>query len=250
MMSEAAHQNAFMQALFRRDDSVRSMVKSFDDGIATYRNNGSANAARAMALMFPAVSALLGEADFSALARLHCLAHPPQRGDWSQYGGAFGNWLANTNPGGVLDSLPFLPDLARLDGALGRCQDATDATPDLSTLALLEQDPATLRMVLHPSVSVLDLNYDLLDLRQAVLAALPLTPPVQKAAFLMLAREHWRAQSLVVDEATVTFVRNCLAGTTLLHAHEAATAIDEQFDVSAWLTQAIAAHIILNIEPI
>lgn len=247
MMSEAAHQTAFMQALFLRDDGLRSMVQSFDGGIAAYRNNGSANAARAMCLMFPAVHALLGEDDFYALSHLHWLAYPPERGDWSQYGRAFGNWLASTNPGGVLDDLPFLPDLARLDDALSRCQDAADAQADLSTLALLEQDPAMLRMVLHPSVRLLSLNYALLDFRQGILAAAPLSAPLQTATCVMIAREDWRAQGISIDEAAATFVRNCLAGTTLLDAHEAATALDAQFDVSAWLTQALAAQAILKI---
>lgn len=247
MLSEAAHQTAFMQALFRRDDGVRSLVKSFDGGMAAYRNNGSANAARAMSLMFPAVHALLGEDDFYALARLHWLAHPPQRGDWSHYGAEFGSWIASTNPGDVLNDLPFLPDLARLDDALSRCQDAAEAQPDLSTLALLEQDPATLRMVLHPSVCVLSLDYALLDFRQTVLAATPLSAPLQIATFVMIAREDWRAQGVSIDAAAAEFVRNCLADTTLLQAHEAATALDAQFDVSAWLTQALAAQAILKI---
>jgi hypothetical protein len=249
MLSEAAHQAAFMHALFRRDDGLSRLVQSFAGGIAAYRNNASANAARAMALMFPAVHALLGEDDFYALARLHWLAHPPQRGDWSQYGAEFGNWLASANPGNVLDDLPFLPDLARLDDALSRCQDAADAQADLSTLARLEQDPATLRMVLHPSVSVLRLDYALLDFRQTVLAAAPLSAPLQTTNFVMIAREDWRAQAVSIDEAAAPFVRNFLAGTTLLQAHDAATALDPQFDVSAWLTQALAAQAILKITP-
>jgi hypothetical protein len=251
MMSEAAHQNAFVQALFRRGDGgVHSKVTAFDQGIAAYRNNGSANAARAMALMFPTMQALLGEDDFATVARLHWLAQPPQRGDWSQYGSDFGNWLANANPGGILEALPFLPDLVRLDDALNRCQDAANATADLSTLALLEQDPASLRMVLHPSVSALELNYALLDFRQAVLAATPLTAPAPTRNFVMLAREHWRAQAISIDEAAATFVRNCMAGTTIQQAHDGAIFIDATFDVSAWLTQAIAAQAILTIETI
>ena len=246
-MSEAALQNAFLHALFRQDDSVQTELSHFDQGMAAYRNNGSANAARAMALMFPAVHALLGEDDFYPLAQLHWLAHPPQRGDWSQYGSDFGNWLAISNPGGVLDALPFLPDLAHLDLALSRCQDSADASADLATLALLEHNPATLLMRLHPSVAVVDLAYDVIGFRHAVLAASTLTAPVHTPCFAMLVRQNWRAHAIAMDAATAAFVRNCLAGTTLLQAHDAATHLDANFDVSAWLTQAMAAQAILKI---
>ncbi len=247
MMSEAALQNAFLNALFRHDESVQTELSSFNQGMAAYRNNGSANAARAMALMFPAVHALLGEEDFNPLAQLHWLAHPPQQGDWSQYGSDFGNWLATTNPGAVLDALPFLPDLARLDLALSRCQDAEDTTADLATLALLEHDPATLRMSLHPSVAVVDLAYDVIEFRHAVLAANALTEPIHSPCFAMLVRQNWRAHAIAMDAATAAFVRNCLAETTLLQAHDAATHLDANFDVSAWLTQAMATQAILKI---
>jgi hypothetical protein len=218
--------------------------------MAIYRNNGSANAVRAMAVMFPAVHALLGEDDFYPLARLHWLAQPPQRGDWSQYGAGFGDWIADVNPGGILDSLPFLPDLAKLDDALSRCQDAANATADLATLALLEQDPSTLCMRLHPSLTILEIGYDVLEFRNAVLAGEPLAPPICSPTHAMIARESWRAKAFPVSGAVAAFVASCLANNSLLQAHDAATAIDPEFDVSAWLTQAIPAQWLLRIERI
>jgi Putative DNA-binding domain len=199
---EAAHQATLMQALFRRSDTVAGAAQPMDVGMTAYRNNGSLNASRAMSLMFPAVYALLGEEDFYPLAQLHWLAQPPQHGDWAQYGGEFGNWLAAENPGGVVDALPFLPDLARLDDALSRCQDAADAPAQLSTLALLEQDPSTLRMVLHPSVAVLTLGFDVLDFRQTVLAATPFTQPQPITSHVMVARDGWRAKAHAIDAAS------------------------------------------------
>ncbi len=254
--TEAAHQNALLQALFRQGDTVLGASAPIDTGLAAYRNNGSANATRAMALLFPAVYALLGEDDFAPLARLHWLAQPPQRGDWSQYGGGLGDWIAAHNPGGVLDALPFLPDLARLDYALSHCQDVADATPDLATLALLEQDPSTLRMVLHPSVAALLLAYDVVDFRQALLAdtTLPsplvstLIQPQSATKHVLIARHAYRAQAKTIDTPSAAFVRNCVAGTTVLQAHDAATAIDPAFDVSAWLSDAITAQWIVRVE--
>ncbi len=247
---EAAHQNALLQALFHRSASLAGACAPFEHGLAAYRNNGSANAVRAMTIMFPAVYALLGEDDFAPLARLHWLAHPPQRGDWSQYGAAFGDWIAAENPGGVRDALPFLPELARFDDAMNRCQDAADVPADLSTLALLAQDPSTLRMVLHPSLAVLRLTYDLALFRHAVLAAAPFNAPQHEQSCLLIARDGFRANATPVTAATAAFVSNCMAGTTLIQAHDAATALDTAFDVSAWLAQAIPAQWVVRIEPI
>jgi Putative DNA-binding domain len=206
---EAAHQNALLQAVFHRADTVLGAQDELSPhgaaglatkGLAAYRNNGRLNASRAMALMFPAVHMLLGEDDFDAVTKLHWLAHPPSRGDWSQYGADFGNWLAHENPGGVLNALPFLPDLARLDDALSRAQDAANASTELATLALLEQDPATVRVVLHPSVAELTLGYELTAFREALLqGVLPPTLPNPPScagagdAFVVLARPQWRA---------------------------------------------------------
>jgi hypothetical protein len=236
-----------MQALFRRSDAVAGAAKPLDVGLASYRNNGSLNASRAMSLMFPAVYALLGEDDFYSLARLHWLAQPPQRGDWSQYGADFGDWIADNNPGGVLNALPFFPDLARLDDALSRCQDAANATPDSSTLALLEQDPATLRIVLHPSVGVLDSAYELVNYRVALLQGGTPAAPQCVACNAVIARLDWRATATPIKAADAAFVRQCLLGATVLQAHDSAVAVDENFDAAQWLSQAIPAQWLLHV---
>jgi Putative DNA-binding domain len=251
---EALHQAAFLQAVFGQSDCIAGAAQPLDVGLASYRNNSSLNASRAMSLMFPAVYALLGEEDFYPLARLHWLAQPPQRGDWSQYGADFGVWIADNNPGGVLNALPFLPDLARLDDALSRCQDAANATADLGTLALLEQDPATLRIVMHPSVGVLDSAYDVTSYRAALLqdSAPELDPEPEHvrrvACVTVIARLDWRATATPIKAGDAAFVRQCLVGATVLQAHDAATAIDAHFDAAQWLSQAIPAQWLLRVE--
>jgi hypothetical protein len=245
---EAQYQAALMQALFRRSDDVSGAAQPLDMGLASYRNNGSLNASRALSLIFPAVSALLGEDDFYPLARLHWLAQPPQRGDWSQYGADFGDWIADNNPGGVLNALPFLPDLARLDDALSRCQDAANAAADLSTLALLEQDPATLRIVLHPSVGVLDSAYDVVSYRAELLQGSTPAVPQRVACATVIARLDWRATATPIKAADAAFVRQCLLGATVLQAHDAATAVDANFDAAQWLSQAIPVQWLLRVE--
>lgn len=247
---EATHQDAMLSALYRRSDKLLGAATPYEQGLAAYRNNGSLNAARAMAVMFPAVYALLDEDDFYPLARLHWLAQPPTQGDWSQYGAGFGDWIAAHNPGGVLDALPYLPDLARLDDALSRCQDALNATADLSTLALLEQDPATVCMVLHPSVKALALNYDIAPYRTALLKGETLPQPQQIACNVVIARQDWRAMAHIVAPAEAMFVQQCLTGATVLDAHTAAITVDTAFEAAQWLSRAIPAQWLLRVDTI
>ncbi len=289
IQDEIDAQNALLNAVFRRSDVVQTMCSSLGQtpesaaspaatgsasmaceggvvsvGLQAYRNSGALNAIRAVSLLFPAVHAVLGEDDFASLARLYWLACPPQCGDWSQYGGDFGDWMAQHNPGAVLDALPFLPDLARFDNALASCQDAANATPDLGTLALLEQDPATVTLVLHPSVSILHSAYDLCAYRIAVLGAAAMTEPtahaesipargsshpahpMRQASNIVVARHGWRAVGTPCSAADAAFVRNTQLGSTVIQAHDAACALDANFDASQWLTQAIGAHWLLG----
>jgi hypothetical protein len=51
-----------------------------------------------------------------------------------------------------------------------------------------------------------------------------------------------------VKAADAAFVRQCLLGATVLQAHDAATAVDANFDAAQWLSQAIPAQWLLRVE--
>jgi hypothetical protein len=226
--AEAALQSEFVAAIFKQ----RNMISIYNpQGLNIYQ--------RAMAQLFPSIHAFLDEDDFSQLVQLYWREIPPQRGDWGQYGSDFAEWLATNNPGGIVTALPYLPDLARLDLALSHCQNDTDATTDLSTLALLAGDSNKLKLILHPSVAILTLDYLVLPFQQAALTAENFITPINQRNIVLIYRHGWRPIACNITSATAICVKNCLAGTTIMYAYETACATDATFDFATLLTQAI-----------
>lgn len=83
-----------------------------------YRRNYRENHVQALAGTYENVLALVGPDYFRQLALRYLAAYPSHSGDLNDYGGQFADFLAKLlpeAPGG--ESLPYLPDMARLDWA-------------------------------------------------------------------------------------------------------------------------------------
>lgn len=244
--SEAQVQNDFLSALFRRNPTIAGARALHSNSLQAYRGNLAASVERALAAMYPSVLRWLGVDDFDALAQLHLTAHPPQRGDWAQYGHRFSNWLQDTNPGGVVTALPFLPDLAALDSAKYRCEAAADASLEASSLPLLASDAGQLQLVFHPAVALLSVEFSVLD----VLIGDDNATPHREPHTLLLHRSHWRAHVSVIPPREAVFVRFCLDGATIQNAVQQANRVNvlaPAFDFEAWLLPALQAGLIVRI---
>jgi hypothetical protein len=127
---------------------------SIRERVGIYRNTVLATLVRALRLGFPTVERLVGAEFFEGAAQAFALAHPASSADLNAYGGAFAAFLAEFGP---CAGLAYLPDVARLDGAVARALHADDATA-LDVRALAQLDPARageLRFRFHPSLSLL-----------------------------------------------------------------------------------------------
>ena len=91
--------------------------------IQVHRNTVIGALVNALRLTYPSVDALVGEAFFDQAAANFAQSHPPGRGRLAGYGEGFIAFLAEHVP-----SLPYLPDVARLDWAMDRATLAPDAT--------------------------------------------------------------------------------------------------------------------------
>lgn len=240
--NEALAQNDFLAALFRQSAAIHGATALHIGSLQAYRGNLAASVERALAAMYPSVALALSSSDFDALAQLYLAAHPPLRGDWAQYGGAFADWLHAQNPGGVVTALPFLPDLAALDAAMHRAESAADAPLEAASLQALAGDVAALRLVLHPAVAVLACAFSVLDWHAAPSAA-----PRLGAQALLVWRSGWRAQRRELPDAEATFVRLCLAGATIGQALHAASA-QAEFDFERWLMAALQDGLIVGVQ--
>lgn len=120
---------------------------------AVYRNNVAHGLSRALAARFPVIERLVGAEFFAALARAYCAAHPPHSPQLFLWGDDFAAFLATFPP---LRSLPYLPDVARLEWARGLAYHAADAAPaGPEALAAAAKAPGALHLRFHPSVQLL-----------------------------------------------------------------------------------------------
>jgi len=126
-----------------------------DPGYAVYRRNLHGNFAAVLALEFPAVQRLLGEAAFRGLARDFQHAHPSTCGDLHRIGAPFAAWL-RVQP--ELRALPWIADVAALEWAWEEAAVAADAVAAVDVSAFVRLDPdrqLELRARLHPALRVL-----------------------------------------------------------------------------------------------
>jgi hypothetical protein len=128
--------------------------------LAIYRANIAANATGALAAIFPIVRKLVGEEFFAGLAQAYCAAYPSASGDLNELGEHLADFLPAFAPA---QSLPYLPDVARLEWLAHQAHYAADHAPlDVTTLAgLTEDDYARLAVTLHPAVALLSSAYPL-----------------------------------------------------------------------------------------
>ena len=214
--------------------------------IAIYRANGRANYRNALAATYPVVKRLTGAPFFDAAVDAFVEAHPPVAGDLNVYGENFAGFLAAYPPAATL---PYLPDMARLEWAIDEASRAPDAPrmPDavLAALAQVAADrlPAV-RLRLDPSCRLTTSHFPALRIWRANqpdrdgLEAIDLD---EGGVALVVRRD---AQGIAI-EATGAGDHAWLAalsrGATLGDALDAAQAADAAFDLGAALRAHIAA---------
>lgn len=203
-----AEQQAFVEALLGRGVAPAGLVGG-ERGAAAYRNNLKTLSAQALAVPFARLREALGEDDFAALAWSFWRAHPPERGDLAQWGGALENFLierAGDDSG--------LPDLARLDWALHQAERAADAELDADSLTLLGTTPAeTLWLQLRPGMALL----------------------AQSDGPVLVWRQGWRGVWRSISTGEAVFVQALLNAVNLAEALVKGSDAEPDFDFSAWL---------------
>ncbi|MGL6289121.1 MAG: HvfC/BufC family peptide modification chaperone [Silanimonas sp.] len=152
-------QAEFAAALFdasriERGAAPPGLASGSERRFAVHRNTMMSSLVRALADGFPSVERLVGPEFFAAMAALHVRAHPPRHPVLLAWGTAFPDFIEGFEP---VAHLPYLADVARLDGLRRRAWHALDVAPlDLAQFEGVDADAiAEHRIALHPSVGVL-----------------------------------------------------------------------------------------------
>ncbi|MBB4517498.1 hypothetical protein GGD68_006301 [Paraburkholderia fungorum] len=177
------------------------------DRLAVYRNTFAQTLIRALRLSYPAVDRLVGAEFFDAAAHEFVLRHPPRSSYLDEYGGEFADFLGQFAPAA---SVPYLPDVARLEWAVSCAIHAPDAAPlTIASLHSVEAaEYARICFVPHPSVSLVRTGYPADAIWRAVLdddaVALPAIDLSSGPACLVIQR---RTSGVVVERADETVWR-------------------------------------------
>ena len=131
-------QTAFMSSVFTRDNTaiaayIESAAMSGSPRMTIYRNNVYVALTKALEAIYPVILRLVGEEFFKFTARRYIDAHPSRSGDLNRFGADFAEYLGTFEHAA---SLPYLPDVARLEWCCHQVYSAADDAPlDLHKLA-------------------------------------------------------------------------------------------------------------------
>jgi hypothetical protein len=248
MPSLSELQTAFARAMIERDEGAR-IAEWIVSGhgldaqarIAVYRNKVLSNYRATLGEVYPVVLALVGEPFFSRAAEIYASAYPSRSGDLNDFGGEFGEFLAEWPPAA---QLAYLPDVARLEWAVERVFHAADALPlDLRALAAVSQEELPgLRFTLHPGSRIVCSPYPILGIWQVNQSGYSGGQSVHLDAggdALLVIRRDATVELEPLRPGALTLLRALAADLTLAQAHAVALEADPALDLAALLQKHI-----------
>jgi len=213
--------------------------------LAIYRANAAVTAARALGAAYPVVRQVVGDAFFDRLAQA-CQRHVPSTsGDLFDYGAEFAGFVAEFPH---TRSLPYLPDLARLEWAVHRAHGAADAR-DWDRQGLAHVAPAqqtAIRLAWAAGTAVVASAYPIARIWQIHQSdfegAFEVDWSVRECA--LIGRDGFRVRVSAIRAGDAAFIASSLAGAALGACLEAALAADPDFDLGAVLGRLIASNLV------
>lgn len=199
--------------------------------LAIYKNNVYASLLSVMSDLYPAVVKTVGNDFFNAIARVYLSQHPPRSANLILLGHDFPGFLETFAP---TESLPYLPDVARIDLACHQAYHAKDAEP-LSARDFAGLDINVLsgcRLDIHPSAR-------LINSRFACFSIWNLSGDTQSEVnadnpeSVLVIRPGMEVNTYSLTSGSYQFVRGLLSGDTLEQALNAGIQSEESFNPAA-----------------
>ena len=213
--------------------------------MAIYRANMVAAADKALSSAYPVIRQVVGEEFFHGLAREYQRGTPSASGDLTDFGATFDAFVAAFEH---TQSLPYLPDLARLEWAVHRASGAADAL-DWNAAALGTVEPeqqAAIRFAWSPGLAVVESAHPIVRIWTIHQPGYDGEFSVDwaNADTALVARDGFAVVVAGCAAADATFIRASLAGAPLGDAAAATVAMHPDFDLGALLGRALAARLV------
>ncbi|MBG0793524.1 putative DNA-binding domain-containing protein [Methylocystis sp. H62] len=196
---------------------------------AVYRNNVCVGLVDALAERFPICLQLVGDEFFRAMAQCYVRERLPRTPMRFEYGDAFPAFVSEFEPA---RELPYLPDVARLEYAVGQAYHAADAAPlpldFLRALSHERLDNAT--AVLHPSTHVVASAYPIVSIWRRHMSDDEMTPVVlDHGEEALVVRPELAISVSPLPSGGSAFVDALRNGRTFGEAMNAATGVAAEF---------------------
>ncbi len=224
-----------------------------------YRHNTFANLTDALIADYPVVHRLVGEGFFAYAADSYIRRHPPRSGNLHDFGDgteprAAGQGCPGCGFGGdfagflaafpAAQTLPYLPDMARLEWAWQEAYHAAETAPlSLDALAAVAPEHyGSLVFRLHPSARLLASDYPLLriwQVNQPDCEGDPAVDLAEGAARLLVVRRGLDVEIEPLAAGEYAWLTALAAGQPLAAATGTALAAAADFDVA----QAMQRHV-------
>jgi len=211
--------------------------------VAIYRANMVAAADKALSSAYPVIRQLVGEEFFHGLAREYQRGTPSTSGDLTGFGASFDRFLADFEH---VRSLPYLPDLARLEWAAHLAYGAADAADwDATTLVAVEPErQADIRFQWTPGLAVIASRYPIVRIwtlhQPGYVGEFSVAWDLRDTA--LVARDGFAVTVAQCGAGDAAFITASLAGAPLGKAAAAALEQQTDFDLGALLGRALAAR--------
>jgi hypothetical protein len=201
----------------------------------------------ALAERFPAVRRLTGTAFFDATASAYLRAHPPRSPVIADLGGDFPAFLAHFPPAA---SLPYLPDVARLEWLRGRAYHAADADglPPDDVARQAEGANGDPVFILHPSLHLFRSDWPAVSIWAAQAPGAPAAPRQGGPEAALIFRTDDAVPVIPVSPDVHDAVRDLARGTPLAGLAEAAPEAAGEA-LSLVIRNRLVTGILPNLEP-
>lgn len=245
-------QRQFAAAVLREQPGVEPHIRpgrfAPERLLQVYRNNVVENLTGALRAIYPVIHKLVGDGFFRYAAHEYLGQHPPHAGNLHVFGDRFAEFLTMFPPA---TTLPYLPDVARLEWAWHEAFHAADAAPiDAARLASVppEQQPQ-LRLVLHPSARVLASVYPIARIFEVNQDGYAGEAAVDLDAGGVTALVIRRGLDVCVEPLAAgeaEFLTALAAGRSLIQAVDMALSANERFDLDATLSRHVRRGTIVD----